>query len=56
MALLNMANALHRAHYSTDAAILGEAALEGNQDREVIYFMLGNIYAVSQWIITNIIS
>ncbi|XP_072047116.1 LOW QUALITY PROTEIN: tetratricopeptide repeat protein 17-like [Amphiura filiformis] len=45
VALLNMANALHRAHYSTDAAILGEAALEGDQDLEVIYFMLGNIYA-----------
>ena len=46
-----MANALHRAHYSTDAAVLGEAALEGGQDLEVIYFMLGNIYAVSNNIV-----
>ncbi|CAI9540421.1 unnamed protein product, partial [Staurois parvus] len=53
IALLNMANVLHRAHYSADAAILVHAALDVSPgldvstDSLVSHYTLGNIYAVS---------
>ena len=47
MALGSMANVLHRARYSLDAAILMHAALETSNELDIAYFSLGNIYAVS---------
>ncbi|XP_072278323.1 tetratricopeptide repeat protein 17 [Pyxicephalus adspersus] len=52
IALLNMANVLHRAHYSADAAILVHAALDVSPgldvstDSLVSHYTLGNIYAM----------
>ncbi|XP_041472633.1 tetratricopeptide repeat protein 17-like [Lytechinus variegatus] len=45
VALMNMANVLHRGHLSADASVLAEAALEGDQELDIVYFTLGNIYA-----------
>ncbi|XP_071830867.1 tetratricopeptide repeat protein 17-like isoform X2 [Apostichopus japonicus] len=45
IALLNMANVLHRSHQSSDAAILVQSAMESGEDMEVLYFMLGNVLA-----------
>ena len=47
IALASMANVLHRAKYSLDAAILMHAALETSNELDIAYFSLGNIYAVS---------
>ena len=47
IALGSMANVLHRAKHSLDAAILMHAALETSSDLDIAYFSLGNIYAVS---------
>ena len=47
MALGSMANVLHRAKHSLDAAILMHAALETSNELDIAYFSLGNIYAVS---------
>lgn len=48
VALVNMANILHRAHFSADAAILAHAALDLTSDLFTSHYTLGNIYAVSQ--------
>lgn len=42
-----MANILHRAHFSADAAILAHAALDLTSDLFTSHYTLGNIYAVS---------
>lgn len=47
VALVNMANVLHRAHFSADAAILAHAALDLTTDLFTSHYTLGNIYAVS---------
>ncbi|XP_069479430.1 tetratricopeptide repeat protein 17 isoform X2 [Ambystoma mexicanum] len=49
IALINMANILHRAHFSADAAILGHAALDVSSDfltSLTSHYTLGNIYAM----------
>lgn len=52
IALLNLANVLHRAHYSADAAILVHTALDVSPgldvstDSLVSHYTLGNIYAM----------
>lgn len=46
VALVNMANVLHRAHFSADAAILAHAALDLTSDLFTSHYTLGNIYAV----------
>lgn len=43
-----MANVLHRAHFSADAAILAHAALDLTTDLLTSHYTLGNIYAVSE--------
>ncbi|KGL84731.1 Tetratricopeptide repeat protein 17, partial [Tinamus guttatus] len=45
IALVNLANILHRAHFSADAAIVVHAALEYS-DYFTSYYTLGNIYAM----------
>lgn len=44
---MNLANVLHRAHFSADAAILVHAALDVSTDFLTSHYTLGNIYAVS---------
>ncbi|XP_041916966.1 tetratricopeptide repeat protein 17 [Alosa sapidissima] len=46
IALVNMANILHRAHFSADAAILAHAALDLTSDFLTSHYTLGNIYAM----------
>nr|XP_033783895.1 tetratricopeptide repeat protein 17 isoform X2 [Geotrypetes seraphini] len=46
VALVNMANVLHRAHFSADAAILAHAALDVTSDFLANHYTLGNIYAM----------
>ncbi|CAN9506647.1 unnamed protein product [Ophioblennius macclurei] len=46
IALVNMANVLHRAHFSADAAILAHAALDLTSDLFTSHYTLGNIYAM----------
>ncbi|XP_073715336.1 tetratricopeptide repeat protein 17 isoform X2 [Misgurnus anguillicaudatus] len=46
IALVNMANILHRAHFSADAAILAHAALDLTTDLLTSHYTLGNIYAM----------
>lgn len=46
IALVNLANVLHRAHFSADAAIVVHAALD-DSDFFTSYYTLGNIYAVN---------
>ncbi|CAB1338914.1 unnamed protein product [Coregonus sp. 'balchen'] len=46
LALVNMANILHRAHFSADAAILAHAALDLTSDLLTSHYTLGNIYAM----------
>uniref|UniRef100_A0A3Q3A0P1 Tetratricopeptide repeat domain 17 n=1 Tax=Kryptolebias marmoratus TaxID=37003 RepID=A0A3Q3A0P1_KRYMA len=46
VALINMANVLHRAHFSADAAILAHAALDLTSDLFTSHYTLGNIYAM----------
>uniref|UniRef100_A0A8B9R892 Tetratricopeptide repeat domain 17 n=1 Tax=Astyanax mexicanus TaxID=7994 RepID=A0A8B9R892_ASTMX len=46
VALVNMANILHRAHFSADAAILAHAALDLTTDLLTSHYTLGNIYAM----------
>ncbi|XP_063294194.1 tetratricopeptide repeat protein 17 isoform X1 [Pelobates fuscus] len=46
IALVNMANVLHRAHFSADAAILVHAALDVSTDILTSHYTLGNIYAM----------
>ncbi|XP_061671149.1 tetratricopeptide repeat protein 17 isoform X2 [Syngnathoides biaculeatus] len=44
--LVNMANILHRAHFSADAAVLAHAALDLPSDLFTSHYTLGNIYAM----------
>ncbi|KAF4091063.1 hypothetical protein AMELA_G00032800 [Ameiurus melas] len=46
VALVNLANILHRAHFSADAAILAHAALDHTSDLFTSHYTLGNIYAM----------
>ncbi|XP_051560708.1 tetratricopeptide repeat protein 17-like isoform X2 [Myxocyprinus asiaticus] len=46
IAFVNMANILHRAHFSADAAILAHAALDLTTDLLTTHYTLGNIYAM----------
>ncbi|XP_077420744.1 tetratricopeptide repeat protein 17 isoform X2 [Vanacampus margaritifer] len=46
IALVNMANILHRAHFSADAAVLAHAALDLPSDLFTSHYTLGNIYAM----------
>lgn len=46
IALVNLANVLHRAHFSADAAVVVHAALD-DSDFFTSYYTLGNIYAVN---------
>ncbi|XP_048463317.1 tetratricopeptide repeat protein 17-like, partial [Rhincodon typus] len=46
VALMNLANVLHRAHFSADAAILVHAALDVSMDFLTSHYTLGNIYAM----------
>ncbi|XP_062845403.1 tetratricopeptide repeat protein 17 [Trichomycterus rosablanca] len=46
VALVNLANILHRAHFSADAAILAHAALDHTTDLLTSHYTLGNIYAM----------
>ncbi|XP_043939333.1 tetratricopeptide repeat protein 17 isoform X2 [Protopterus annectens] len=46
LALMNLANVLHRAHFSADAAILVHAALDVSTDLLTSHYTLGNIYAM----------
>ncbi|XP_073900741.1 tetratricopeptide repeat protein 17 isoform X4 [Castor canadensis] len=45
IALVNLANVLHRAHFSADAAVVIHAALD-DSDFFTSYYTLGNIYAM----------
>ncbi len=47
IALISLANILHRGRYSLEAAVVVHAALDINKDLNVNHFTLGNIYAVS---------
>ncbi|XP_074659865.1 tetratricopeptide repeat protein 17-like isoform X2 [Tubulanus polymorphus] len=46
IAQISLANILHRARYSTEAAIVVHAALDISKELNVNHFTLGNIYAV----------
>uniref|UniRef100_A0A9L0SGN2 Tetratricopeptide repeat domain 17 n=1 Tax=Equus caballus TaxID=9796 RepID=A0A9L0SGN2_HORSE len=54
IALVNLANVLHRAHFSADAAVVVHAALD-DSDFFTSYYTLGNIYAPNApvWLILN---
>lgn len=55
LALVSLANILHRSKYSLDAAILMHAALETTSDYDIVYFTLGNIYgALGQFDLADI--
>jgi len=47
VALISLANVLHRGRYSNEAAIVVHAALDVSKELNVNHFTLGNIYAVS---------
>lgn len=47
VALISLANVLHRSRYSNEAAIVVHAALDVSKELNVNHFTLGNIYAVS---------
>ena len=49
VALISLANIMHRAKFSNEAAILVHAALEVSKELNVNHFTLGNIYAVSPY-------
>ena len=55
MALISLANILHRGHYSNEAAIVVHAALDVSKELNVNHFTLGNIYAVSMAAIFGLI-
>ena len=46
VALISLANVLHRARYSNEAAIVVQAAIDISKELNVNHFTLGNIYAV----------
>jgi len=46
VALISLANVLHRAQKSNEAAIVVHAALDVSKELNVNHFTLGNIYAV----------
>ena len=47
MALVSLANILHRTGYSKDASIVVDASLHFLSDKKIGWFTLGNIFAVS---------
>ena len=47
VALISLANVLHRAHYSKEAGLVVHAAIDVSRELNVNHFTLGNIYAVS---------
>ncbi len=47
VALISLANVLHRARFSNEAAVVVHAALDVSKELNVNHFTLGNIYAVS---------
>ena len=47
IALLNLANVLHRSHHSEDALVPLQVAVTLAPDVNVLHYTLGNIYAVS---------
>ena len=47
VALISLANVLHRARLSHEAAVVVHAALDVSRELNVNHFTLGNIYAVS---------
>jgi hypothetical protein len=48
VALISLANVLHRAQKSNEAAIVVHAAIDISRELNVNHFTLGNIYAVSK--------
>ena len=46
VALISLANVLHRTRYSNEAAIVVHAALDVSKELNVNHFTLGNVYAV----------
>ena len=48
VALISLANILHRGHFSNEAAILVHSALDLSRELNVNHFTLGNVYAVSK--------
>ena len=53
VALISLANVLHRAHYSNEAAVVVHAAIDVSKELNVNHFTLGNIYAVSGGLIVD---
>ena len=47
IALISLANLLHKHRYSTDAAVLLHAALIIDQSQAITHYSLANVYAVS---------
>ncbi|VDH90415.1 Hypothetical predicted protein [Mytilus galloprovincialis] len=47
VALISLANILHRARYSNEAAVVVHAALDVSKELNVNHFTLGNIYATA---------
>ena len=47
IALLNLANILHRSNHSRDATVSLHVAISLSPDVNVLHYTLGNIYAVS---------
>ena len=47
VALISLANVLHRSRFSHEAAVVVHAALDVSKELNVNHFTLGNIYAVS---------
>ena len=48
VALISLANVLHRSRFSHEAAVVVHAALDVSKELNVNHFTLGNIYAVSR--------
>ena len=53
VALISLANVLHRAHYSNEAAVVVHAAIDVSKELNVNHFTLGNIDAVSGGLIVD---
>ena len=51
IALLNLANVLHRSKHSLDATVPLHVAISLAPNVNVLHYTLGNIYAVSTWYI-----
>ncbi len=48
IALLNLANILHRSRHSSDALVALQVAVSVSPSVSVLQYALGNVYAVSQ--------